>query len=356
MHTLRYERASWPQLPGWGADSLQEAWTAFLSSCRALRFRVEWKPPCDAALAITDESLGALRHYFEQYFEPYQILKVPSPIREDTGLITGYYEPLLMGARTPSAEFATPLYAPPPDLLIVDLASLYPELKGRTVRGRLEGNRVLPYYTRAELPTDPALQGKEIVWINSALDAFLLEVQGSGRVQLPNGEVIRLQYADQNGQPFRSIGRHLVEKGELTTEQATMPGIRAWLVAHPERLQEVLNANPSVVFFNETALGDPNVGPKGAQGIPLTPGRSIAVDPAIVPLGAPVFLSTTRPASDAPLQRLVIAQDTGGAINGAPRADFFWGTGPEAGELAGKMRQTGSMWLLWPRGVALPGS
>jgi len=356
MHTLRYERASWPQLPGWGADSLQEAWTAFLSSCRALRFRVEWKPPCDAALAITDESLGALRHYFEQYFEPYQILKVPSPIREDTGLITGYYEPLLMGARTPSAEFATPLYAPPPDLLIVDLASLYPELKGKTVRGRLEGNRVLPYYTRAELPTDPDLQGKEIVWINSALDAFLLEVQGSGRVQLPSGEVIRLQYADQNGQPFRSIGRHLVEKGELTTEQATMPGIRAWLVAHPERLQEVLNANPSVVFFNETPLGDPNVGPKGAQGIPLTPGRSIAVDPAIVPLGAPVFLSTTQPASDAPLQRLVIAQDTGGAINGAPRADFFWGTGPEAGELAGKMRQTGSMWLLWPRGVALPGS
>jgi membrane-bound lytic murein transglycosylase A len=356
MHTLRYERASWPQLPGWGADSLQEAWTAFLSSCRALRFRVEWKPPCDAALAITDESLGALRQYFEQYFEPYQILKVPSPIREDTGLITGYYEPLLMGARTPSAEFATPLYAPPPDLLIVDLASLYPELKGKTVRGRLEGNRVLPYYTRAELPTDPGLQGKEIVWINSALDAFLLEVQGSGRVQLPNGEVIRLQYADQNGQPFRSIGRHLVEKGELTTEQATMPGIRAWLVAHPERLQEVLNANPSVVFFNETPLGDPNVGPKGAQGIPLTPGRSIAVDPAIVPLGAPVFLSTTQPASDAPLQRLVIAQDTGGAINGAPRADFFWGTGPEAGELAGKMRQTGSMWLLWPRGVALPGS
>ena len=138
MHTLRYERASWPQLPGWGADGLQEAWTAFLSSCRALRFRVEWKPPCDAALAITDESLGALRHYFEQYFEPYQILKVPSPIREDTGLITGYYEPLLMGARTPSAEFATPLYAPPPDLLIVDLASLYPELKGKTVRGRLK--------------------------------------------------------------------------------------------------------------------------------------------------------------------------------------------------------------------------
>jgi membrane-bound lytic murein transglycosylase A len=356
MHTLRYERASWAQLPGWSADNLSEAWSAFLSSCRALRFRAEWIPPCDAALAVTDESPPTLRNYFEQYFEPYQILKVPSPTRENTGLITGYYEPQLLGARTPSVEFTTPLYAPPADLLIVDLASLYPELKGKRVRGRLDGNRVVPYYTRGELPTDAALQGKEIVWVNSALDAFMLEIQGSGRVQLPNGEVIRLQYADQNGQPFRSIGRFLVEKGELTIEQATMPGIRAWLVAHPERLQEVLNANPSVVFFAEAPLGDPNTGPKGAQGIPLTPGRSIAVDPAIVPLGAPVFLSTTRPASDAPLQRLVIAQDTGGAINGAPRADFFWGTGPEAAELAGKMRQTGSMWLLWPRGVALSGN
>jgi membrane-bound lytic murein transglycosylase A len=354
MHTLRYERAGWAQLPGWGTDNLQEAWSAFLSSCRALRFRVEWIPPCDAALAITDDSPTALRTYFEQYFEPYKILKIRSSTREDTGLITGYYEPLLMGARTPSAEFTAPLYSPPSDLLIVDLTSLYPELKGKSVRGRLDGNRVVPYYTRAELPTDPALRGKEIVWISNALDAFLLEIQGSGRVQLPNGEVIRLQYADQNGQPYRSIGRYLVEKGELTVEQATMPGIRAWLGANPQRLQEVFNANPSVVFFSEAPLGDPNVGPKGAQGIPLTPGRSIAVDPAIVPLGSPVFLSTTLPASEAPLQRLVIAQDTGGAISGAPRADFFWGTGPDAGELAGKMRQSGSMWLLWPRDVPLP--
>jgi membrane-bound lytic murein transglycosylase A len=356
LHTLRYERAGWSQLPGWQTDNLQEAWSAFLGSCRALRFRPEFVTPCTVASAINDDSAAAIRGYFEQYFEPYQILKVPSPIREDTGLITGYYEPLLKGARSPSAEFNAPVYAPPPDLLIVDLASLYPELKGKRVRGRLDGNRVVPYYTRAELPTDPALQGRQIVWINNPLDAFLLEIQGSGRVQLPDGEVIRLQYADQNGQPYRSIGRYLVERGELTVEQATMPGIRAWLAANPQRLQEVLNANPSVVFFNETPLGDPDIGPKGAQGVPLTPGRSIAVDPALVPLGSPVFLSTTLPASDMPLQRLVIAQDTGGAINGAPRADFFWGTGPEAADLAGKMRQAGSMWLLWPRNVPLPGS
>lgn len=354
VHALRYERAAWAQLPGWDADNLQEAWNAFLGSCRALRFRAEWTSPCEAALAVTDQSPATLRNYFEQYFEPYRILKVPSPVRQDTGLITGYYEPQVVGARTPSAEFTAPLYAPPPDLLIVDLASVYPELKGKRVRARLEGNHVLPYYTRAQLPADPAVRGKEIVWINSALDALLLEIQGSGRVLLPNGEVIRLQYADQNGQPYRSIGRYLVEKGELTVEEATMPGIRAWLAANPQRTQEVLNADPSVVFFNEAPLGDPNVGPRGAQGVPLTAGRSIAVDPAIVPLGSPVFLATTLPASDAPLQRLVIAQDTGGAISGAPRADFFWGAGSDAAEKAGKMRQSGSMWLLWPRDVPLP--
>lgn len=351
---LRYEPAAWGQLPGWSSDNLQDVWTAFLSSCRALRFRAEWASPCAAAVAVTDESSAALRHYFEQYFAPYKILKVPSTVREDTGLVTGYYEPQVLGARTPSTEFTAPLYAAPPDLLIVDLASVYPELKGKHVRGRLDGNRVVPYYTRAQLSADPAIRGREIVWINSALDALLLEIQGSGRVQLPSGEVIRLQYADQNGQPYRSIGRYLVEKGELTVEQATMPGIRAWLAANPQRIEEVLDVDPSVVFFNEAPLGDPTIGPRGAQGVPLTAGRSIAVDPAVIPLGSPVFLATTLPASDVPLQRLVVAQDTGGAITGAPRADFFWGTGTEAGEKAGKMRQRGSMWLLWPRNVPLP--
>ena len=352
--THRFERASWSQLPGWDADNLQEAWPALLSSCRALRFRAEWAMPCTAAETVAADSRASIRRYFEQYFEPYKIFKSPSPTREDTGLVTGYYEPLLRGARAPSAQFLAPVYAPPPDLLIVDLASLYPELKGKRVRGRLEGNRVVPYYSRAELPTDPAIRGKEIVWVDNALDAFMLQVQGSGRVQLPSGEVIRLQYADQNGHPYRSIGRYLVDKGLLTADQATLPGIRAWLAANPNRLQEVLNSNPSVVFFNEAPLEDASLGPKGAQGVPLSAGRSIAVDPALIPLGAPIFLATTFPASDEPLRRLVVAQDTGGAINGAPRADFFWGTGPQAAELAGKMRQTGSMWLLWPRNVPLP--
>jgi membrane-bound lytic murein transglycosylase A len=184
---------------------------------------------------------------------------------------------------------------------------------------------------------------------------MMLEVQGSGRVQLPDGKVIRLQYADQNGQPYHSIGRYLVTTGALTVEEANLPGIRAWLIGHPERLREVLEANPSVVFFSEAPLGDPNLGPKGAEGIPLTTGRSIAVDPAWIPLGTPVFLATTLPDSgEQPLQRLVIAQDTGGAISGAPRADYFFGSGPQAADRAGRMRQQGSLWLVWPRGVPLP--
>ena len=352
--TTVYEHGRWSDLPGWENDNLQEAWHAFVESCHALRLRPEWATPCTAAQAVVADSPAGVRAYFESYFEPYRIVKRAGSVREETGLITGYFEPLLHGSRAPSTRFVAPLYAPPSDLLIVDLASVYPELKGKRVRGRLEGNKVVPYYTRAELPSDPAARGNALVWIDNSFDAMMLEVQGSGRVELPDGQVIRLQYADQNGQPYRSIGRYLVQSGALTVEEATLEGIRAWLRAHPERLEEVLNANPSVVFFSEAPLGDPNLGPKGAQGIALTTGRSIAVDPTWIPLGAPVFLSTTLPDSGLPLQHLVIAQDTGGAISGAPRADYFCGSGPQAADLAGKMRQQGSLWLLWPRGAKLP--
>ncbi len=350
--TVRYEHVGWSRLPGWSDDDLREAWPAFLKSCRSLRFRAEWSSACSAAQPL--DSARAIRAYFEQYFEPYAIVRQTGPLREDTGLITGYYEPLLKGARSASSQFSAPLYSPPADLLTIDLSSLYPELKGKRLRGRVQGNRVVPYYNRAELETSASLRGRELVWVDDALDAFLLQVQGSGRVQLPGGEVIRLQYADQNGYPYQSIGRYLVDKGALTVEQATMPGIRQWLAANPARLNEVLDANPSYVFFSEEKIDDPTQGPKGAQGVPLTPGRSIAVDPGSVPLGVPVFLDTTYPATDRPLQRLVVAQDTGGAIRGAVRADFFWGFGHEAGDQAGRMRQPLRMWMLWPKGAALP--
>ena len=348
-----YELGRWSDLPGWESDAVTEAWPAFLESCRTLRFNTNWSAPCTAAQAVAATSATGIRAYFAANFAPYKVIKRSGTGREDTGLVTGYFEPLLHGSRTPSAHYTAPLYAPPPDLLTVDLSSVYPELKGKRVRARLQGNKVIPYYTRAELPAEPSLKGHELVWIDNAFDAMMLEVQGSGRVQLTDGTVIRLLYADQNGQPYHSIGRYLVTIGALTVPEATIPGIRAWLSAHPERLQEVLDANPSVVFFAEAPLGDPTLGPKGAAGIPLTSGRSIAVDQSYIPLGTPVFLATTLPDSGAPLQRLVIAQDTGGAISGAPRADYFCGSGPEAAELAGRMRQQGSLWMLWPRNVPL---
>ncbi len=352
---VSYEPAAWSALPGWRTDELAAAWPAFLASCKALRSRPQWSAPCAQALAVP-AGPRAIREYFERHFQPWRIVRNDAAGRADQGLITGYFEPLLKGSRHPSARYTAPLYSPPPDLLTVDLSSLYPELAGKRVRGRLQGSTVVPYYTRAQLAQDPALKGREIIWIDNALDAFMLEVQGSGKVQLPDGSMIRVEYADQNGHPYHSIGRYLVSRGALTVQQATMPGIRAWLEAHPERLEEVLDANPSVVFFKEAPLGDPGVGPRGAQGVALTAGRSIAVDPVYVPLGTPVFLSTMLPpgAGGKPLQRLVMAQDTGGAIAGAPRADFFFGTGAGAARLAGQMREQGALWVLWPKDAPLP--
>ncbi|MGB8436707.1 MAG: MltA domain-containing protein, partial [Burkholderiales bacterium] len=206
--------------------------------------------------------------------------------------------------------------------------------------------------------------GKEIVWVDDPIEAFFLQIQGSGRVRLPSGETLRIGYADQNGHPYASIGRYLVEQGELTLDEASMQGIQAWARAHTARVADLLNQNPSYVFFRELPPNDVGrggggtaeyVGPIGALGVPLTAERSIAVDRRYVPLGAPVYLATTRPNSDEPLERLMIAQDTGGAIRGPVRADFFWGTGREAGRLAGRMRQTGSMWVLLPNGYPVPG-
>jgi membrane-bound lytic murein transglycosylase A len=344
---VEYVAAHWSELPGWEADTLAQAWPALLASCR-VNTRSEWNGVCAAAAQLNPISDSSVRAFFIANFQPLGIVRRSAATRgtQTTGLLTGYYEPQLRGARTHLAGFDTPLYATPDDLLTVDLGAIIPELKGKRVRGRLVGKTVVPYYPRDQLDADAALKGREIVWLESALDAFLLEVQGSGRVQLEDGSVIRLGYADQNGQPYRSIGRYLVSQGALSVEQASIPGIRAWLAAHPARLREVLDANPSVVFFQELPLGDPALGPHGAQGVALTAGRSIAIDPTYIPLGAPVYLAT---AGEPNLQRLVIAQDTGGAITGAPRADFFCGTGDAAAGLAGSLRAPASLWLLWPR-------
>ena len=353
--TVRFEPVKWSKLPGWKTDDTLAAWPAIVSTCGVMGKRAEWQSFCGAVVSTSPMDAGFARSFLEQQLTPYRVLRVTGRKREPTGLVTGYFEPLLHGARERSGQYATPLYSPPADLLTVELASLFPELKGKRVRGRLEGNKVVPYYTRAATREAPGLAGHELVWIDNPLDAFMLEIQGSGRVQLSTGETIRLQYADQNGQPYRSIGRYLADQGVMTIDQVNMPAIRAWLAANPARVNEVLDSNPSVVFFSEEAIADPSIGPRGAQGVPLTAGRSIAIDPKYLPLGAPVFLSTTQPGgSNLPLQRLVVAQDTGGAIRGPIRADLFFGFGAEAGTQAGMMKYDGEMWLLWPRDAPPP--
>jgi len=343
---------SFAALPGWRDDDLRQAWPAFLASCQVLAKQPDWREPCEVGGDVDGADAKAVRDFFEAFFLPYQLFNQDG---SDSGLVTGYYEPLLRGARKRGGPFQTPLYRAPDDLLTIDLAAVYPQLQGMRLRGRLVGNKVVPYFARADLEKSGALAGKELLWVDDPIEAFFLQVQGSGRVRLADSaETVRVAYADQNGYPYQSIGRYLVERGELKLEQASAQGIKAWVAANPGRRQELLDVNPSYVFFKEEKIADPSQGPKGALGVPLTPRRSIAVDTRFVPSGAPVFLATTQPNSERPLRRLMLAQDTGGAIKGAVRADFFWGFGAAAGERAGRMKQRGQMWLLWPKGARPP--
>ncbi len=337
--------ATFAELPGWSRDDLRAAWPAFLSSCSVLGKRADWKESCTVARTVDKGSEAAIRLFFETFLQPQRVV---APDGSDSGLVTGYYEPLLRGARKQGGPYQTPLYRVPDDLLTIELAGLYPDLKGKRLRGRLQGRKVVPYSSRAEI-AQASFTGKELLWVEDSVEAFFLEVQGSGRVQLDSGETVRVAYADQNGHPYKSIGKWLIEQGELTPEQASAQGIKAWIAGHPTRKQELFNANPSYVFFREEKLPDPSIGPKGSLGVPLTPQRSVAVDASQVPLGVPLFLATTQAASDIPMQRLVMAQDTGGAIKGAIRVDFFFGFGTEAAENAGRMKQRGQVWVLLPK-------
>jgi len=342
--------ADWSHLPGWREDDMTPAWPALHQSCRGLRSNPAWTGVCQAAAQLAPSPDAAtIRAFFEQYFSPWQINQADNGLE---GLVTGYYEPLLRGSRYPTSKYRFPIYAAPEDLLVVDLASLYPELKNLRLRGRLQGNKVVPYFSRSEIEAGSApMRGKELVWVDDVVELFFLQVQGSGRVQLENGDTVRVGYADQNGHPYRSIGKWLIEKGELTLDKASMQGIKDWGRQNSSRLPELLNANPSYVFFRE--LPNHLSGPLGALGVPLTAERSIAIDPRGMPLGAPVWLATTFPNSSETLNRLMLAQDTGGAIRGNVRADFFWGFGDEAGKKAGSMKQKGRMWVLLPRDFPL---
>src|SRR5437868_5300003 len=343
----QYIATSFAALPGWERTRLEPSLRAFLGGCA--RAPAVLLGACGTATTIAIGDEAGARRFFEATFTPYGIVSTESG---DSGTITGYYEPVLRGSRTRDEVDRFPIFGVPDDLIVVDLANVAPETRNLRLRGRVDGRRLVPYYTRAEIDSrGEGFRAPIIGWTADPIELFFLQIQGSGQLELDNGDRVRLAYADQNGHPYRSIGRYLVERGELTLDQASMQAIKAWGVANPQKLQDALAANPSYVFFRESA--DPR-GPIGALGVPLVPEYSIAVDRRFIPLGAPLVLSTTYPLSDQPLVRLAFAHDTGGAIRGAVRADFFWGTGPDAAVPAGRMRQPGKMWLLWPRGEPLP--
>jgi len=345
--TALYQEVAFDGLPGWSQASLVPSLRAFLAGCG--------RPPaplliaCELAALVPPGDEAAARQFFESQFTAYALRSSSSG---DTGLLTGYYEPIIDGARQRDADNRIPIHGVPDDLIVVDLAAVNPDVRNMRLRGRLEGRRLVPYYSRAEIEARNAeLPAPVIAWTSDPVELFFLQIQGSGQIRLRDGERLRIGYADQNGHPFRSLGRYLVERGEMTVDQASMQNIKAWAAANPHKLREALNANPSYVFFREIRG---NEGPIGALGVPLTPGFSLAVDRRFVPLGAPVYVATTYPLSEERLERLMAAQDVGGAIRGVARGDFFWGSGAEAGALAGRMRNPARMWLLWPRGLPLP--
>jgi membrane-bound lytic murein transglycosylase A len=325
----RWVPVAWQDLPGWNADTPYAAWPALLQSCR--RANPAWTALCANAQQKPPVNDAEMRAWLMRHLQPYRVESLDGGA---AGLITGYFEPIIDAQRRPGGPYRVALHAPPADLA--------------TRR---------PYWTRQQLQTLPqakaSLSGREIAHVADPLDALMLQIQGSGRLRLtePDGQVrtVRLAYAGHNDQPYRSVGRWLIDQGELQSGQATWPAIRDWAQKNPGRMDELLWANPRYVFFREEPLTDPTLGPRGAQGVPLTPTRSIAVDPKSVPYGTPVWIDTTEPRSNAPLRRLVLAQDTGSAIVGAVRADYFWGWDGNAAEQAGRMRQPLYMWVLWPR-------
>ena len=357
--------AKWEDVDGLMQDDLTAAWGAWLQSCstlinqtvpnQSLKNKPNWQSACTSAKALIKPNNAAIIAYLTSQFDVYAATSAEG---EDTGLITGYYEPLLQGSRKQSVQYPYPLYAQPKDIVTVDLADIYPELKFKRIRGKLintkqGAKKLIPYLTRAEIEANPSpLAGSEIVWINDIIDVFFLHIQGSGLVNLDNGQQVHVGYADQNGHAYNSIGRLLIERGELTADQASMQGIKNWARNNLGQLRELLNSNPSYVFFRELPAGLP--GPLGALGVPIAAERSVAIDPKYIPLGAPLFLSTTQPNSASPLKRLMVAQDTGGAIKGGVRADYFWGAGDVAGKQAGAMKQQGKIWVLLPKGFVIP--
>jgi len=359
--------ASFTDLPGWHDDPVSQALPALQKSCRRMASLPDgeplgrpgnsgfagtagdWRSACAAAARVPAGDDGAARAFFEAHFRPF----AAADGGERSGLFTGYYEALLQGSRKPSARYHVPLYRRPPELVTVELGKFREDWHGKHISGRVDGGTLVPLPDRAAIEKGAfARRGLELVWVDSPVDAFFLEIQGSGRVRLAEGGEMRVGYTADNGHTYTAIGRELVRRGVYKPAEVSMQSIRRWMEAHPGEAAGLMETNASYVFFTE----EKGEGPLGAEGVPLTPGRSLAVDRQHWPLGVPLWLDATAPAAqetqpDRPLRRLLIAQDTGGAIRGPVRGDVFWGAGPEPESIAGRMKNPGRLWVLLPASV-----
>ncbi|GER02469.1 membrane-bound lytic murein transglycosylase A [Iodidimonas nitroreducens] len=321
----------------------------------------DWQAVCDRAMALdesgapSDQAISsdqAIRDFFEQFFTPLSV-RFDGSAR---GLFTGYYEPLIRASRTPDARYQVPIYRRPPELVTVDLGDFRDDLAGRSIAGKVENGRLQPFPSRHEIARGAlAGRGLELLWADDRVDVFFLQIQGSGRALLPDGSMIALGYDGPNGHGYTSLGRLMVERRILHPDHVSAPAIADWLRDNPVAGADLMVENASYIFFRR--LDGP--GPLGAEGVPLTPGRSLAVDRAYLPLGAPLWLAGGMPDRETapdeapkPLERLMVAQDTGGAIRGGVRGDVFWGFGDEAAYLAGHMAHYGRLWLLLPTPLA----
>lgn len=337
---LELRPAAFSDLPGWNADHVCEALPALLRSCKPLMQKPEWQAPCNALAQLAPNDETSARAFFEKYFQAYATRGSDG----DTGLFTGYYEAELHGSLTAGGKYQTPLYARPGDLISVDLGAFKSELKGQHIEGKVVGDKLQPYDDRAQIEEHTLKNRAQVLlWVDDPIDAFFLAIQGSGRVTLDNGTFLNVGCDTPNGHSYVAIGKPMAEAGDIS-KPVTMQKIRAWLSEHPDRAQNVMNLNPSYVFFR--IIKDD--APIGAEGVALTPGRSMAVDPSLLTLGIPIWLDTTD-GKGASLQRLMIAQDTGGAIKGPIRGDIFWGYGVDAEAQAGAMQSSGKYYLLLPK-------
>ena len=330
-----FEEVEWEHLQGFHDDDLDLAFHTFKKGCEKARNSL--KNVCSKVDVYQNPE-----KFFKDNFVPF---KIYSEDDVDTGLITGYYEPLLYGSRTKTDKYKYPIYKTPEDLLTIDLGTIYPELKRYRLRGRVVGNKVIPYHSRAQMSKQKDME--VIAYVDDKIDLFFLQIQGSGRVKLDSAEIINVGYANQNGRAYYAIGRALINKGYIKKEDISLQSIRAWLEANPDQQDEILNLNQSYVFFKESELSA-----TGSLGVELIGERNLAVDRKFIPLGYPVFINTQNPQTKEPIDRLMVAADTGGAIKGEVRADFFWGYGEKAEKLAGLMKEEGKLYILIPKEIS----